>query len=177
MACSKATTVSCWPARAAWCFDRARDPRRLRGSARRADGQPAAGHGPGLADAGRVADGAGAAAAGRRARLSFAEAALLPCTAADLGAARPGRRTFACRRRMAANCAWPNRPAASSRWPRIWPKASSPPAPARQLVATVEFSEYPAAAAELPRIGDAFRLDIERIIGLAPGPGHCLGFG
>ena len=38
----------------------------------------------------------------------------------------------------------------------------------RQLVATVAFSEYPAAAAELPRIGDAFRLDIERITAFHP---------
>jgi iron complex transport system substrate-binding protein len=35
-----------------------------------------------------------------------------------------------------------------------------------QLVATVEYSEYPQAAAEIPRIGDAFRLDIERIVTL-----------
>jgi iron complex transport system substrate-binding protein len=33
-----------------------------------------------------------------------------------------------------------------------------------QLIATVEYSEYPSAAAEIPRIGDAFRLDIERIV-------------
>jgi iron complex transport system substrate-binding protein len=37
-----------------------------------------------------------------------------------------------------------------------------------RLVATVEYSEYPPAAAQLPRIGDAFRLDIERILALAP---------
>jgi len=37
-----------------------------------------------------------------------------------------------------------------------------------QLVATVEYSEYPAAAADVPRIGDAFRLDIERIMALRP---------
>jgi iron complex transport system substrate-binding protein len=36
------------------------------------------------------------------------------------------------------------------------------------LVATVEFSDYPAAAAALPRIGDAFRFDLERIMGLRP---------
>lgn len=34
------------------------------------------------------------------------------------------------------------------------------------LIATVEYSEYPQGAAEVPRIGDAFRLDIERIITL-----------
>jgi iron complex transport system substrate-binding protein len=34
------------------------------------------------------------------------------------------------------------------------------------LIATVEYSEYPAAAVEIPRIGDAFRLDIEQIIAL-----------
>ena len=34
------------------------------------------------------------------------------------------------------------------------------------LVATVVWSDYPEAAAALPRIGDAFRLDLERIVGL-----------
>jgi iron complex transport system substrate-binding protein len=37
-----------------------------------------------------------------------------------------------------------------------------------QVVATVEYSEFPAAAAHIPRIGDAFRLDIERIVALHP---------
>lgn len=37
-----------------------------------------------------------------------------------------------------------------------------------RLVATVEYSEYPPAAAALPRVGDAFRLDIERIVALQP---------
>ena len=36
------------------------------------------------------------------------------------------------------------------------------------LVGTVAWSDYPPEAAELPRIGDAFRLDLERIIGLDP---------
>lgn len=35
-------------------------------------------------------------------------------------------------------------------------------------MATVEYSEYPEPAARLPRIGDAFRLDIERIVALRP---------
>jgi len=34
------------------------------------------------------------------------------------------------------------------------------------LVGTVAWSDYPAEAAELPVIGDAFRLDLERIVGL-----------
>lgn len=38
----------------------------------------------------------------------------------------------------------------------------------RQVIATVEYSEFPAAAADIPRIGDAFRLDIERIVALRP---------
>ena len=38
----------------------------------------------------------------------------------------------------------------------------------RELVATVEYSEYPAAAISIPRVGDAFRLDIERIVALQP---------
>ena len=38
----------------------------------------------------------------------------------------------------------------------------------RQLVATVEYSEFPAPAVDIPRIGDAFRLDIERIVALQP---------
>ena len=37
-----------------------------------------------------------------------------------------------------------------------------------QLLATVEYSEYPPEAAAVPRIGDAFRLDIERIVALRP---------
>jgi len=37
-----------------------------------------------------------------------------------------------------------------------------------QVVATVEYSEFPAAAVHIPRIGDAFRLDIERIVALHP---------
>ena len=36
------------------------------------------------------------------------------------------------------------------------------------LIATVEYSEYPEAAAQAPRIGDAFRIDIERIVSLKP---------
>lgn len=36
------------------------------------------------------------------------------------------------------------------------------------IVATVEFSEFPDTAREIPRIGDAFRLDIERIVALHP---------
>ena len=38
----------------------------------------------------------------------------------------------------------------------------------KRLLATVEYSDYPAAAAEIPRVGDAFRLDIERIASLQP---------
>lgn len=37
-----------------------------------------------------------------------------------------------------------------------------------RLVATVEYSNYPDAAKEVPRIGDAFRIDVERIITLHP---------
>jgi iron complex transport system substrate-binding protein len=36
------------------------------------------------------------------------------------------------------------------------------------LLATVEYSEYPEAAARLPRVGDAFRLDIEGIVAQRP---------
>jgi iron complex transport system substrate-binding protein len=39
---------------------------------------------------------------------------------------------------------------------------------ADELVAVSEFSDYPEAARALPRIGDAFRLDYERIVSLAP---------
>jgi len=35
-----------------------------------------------------------------------------------------------------------------------------------RLIATVEYSEYPDAAANIPRIGDAFRLDLEQIVTL-----------
>jgi iron complex transport system substrate-binding protein len=37
-----------------------------------------------------------------------------------------------------------------------------------RIVATVEYSNYPAPAADLPRVGDAFRLDLERILSLQP---------
>jgi len=45
------------------------------------------------------------------------------------------------------------------------------------LIATVEYSEYPEAAAAVPRIGDAFRIDVERVVSLKPDyrqstPGH-----
>jgi len=36
------------------------------------------------------------------------------------------------------------------------------------LVGTVEYSDYPAAARAIPRVGDAFRLDRERIMSLRP---------
>ena len=36
------------------------------------------------------------------------------------------------------------------------------------LLATVEYSEYPEEAAQLPRVGDAFRLDIEGIVAQRP---------
>jgi iron complex transport system substrate-binding protein len=38
----------------------------------------------------------------------------------------------------------------------------------QQLVGVVEFSDYPAAAADIPRIGDAFRVDYEAISLLHP---------
>jgi iron complex transport system substrate-binding protein len=37
-----------------------------------------------------------------------------------------------------------------------------------RLIATVEYSDYPESARDVPRIGDAFRLDIERIVALRP---------
>jgi len=39
---------------------------------------------------------------------------------------------------------------------------------AGQIVAVSAYSDYPEAAKSLPRIGDAFRLDYERIVALAP---------
>ncbi len=36
------------------------------------------------------------------------------------------------------------------------------------LVGTVEYSDYPQAARDIPRVGDAFRLDRERIMSLRP---------
>ncbi len=38
----------------------------------------------------------------------------------------------------------------------------------QNLVATVEYSEYPEAAASVPRIGDAFAIDVERVLALSP---------
>jgi iron complex transport system substrate-binding protein len=37
-----------------------------------------------------------------------------------------------------------------------------------QIVGTVEFSDYPQAARAIPRIGDAFRIDYERLLALHP---------
>ncbi len=37
-----------------------------------------------------------------------------------------------------------------------------------RIVGAVAFSDYPAAARRIPRVGDAFRLDLERILALAP---------
>jgi iron complex transport system substrate-binding protein len=36
------------------------------------------------------------------------------------------------------------------------------------LVGTVEYSDYPAAARELPRVGDAWRVDVESVLALRP---------
>lgn len=36
------------------------------------------------------------------------------------------------------------------------------------LVGTVEYSDYPAAAQRLPRVGDAWRVDLERVLALKP---------
>ena len=38
----------------------------------------------------------------------------------------------------------------------------------KNLVATVEHSRYPEAAASVPRIGDAFAIDVERVLALSP---------
>jgi iron complex transport system substrate-binding protein len=37
-----------------------------------------------------------------------------------------------------------------------------------RLIAAVEFSDYPPAARQLPRVGDAFHVDYERVLQLAP---------
>ena len=114
-----------------------------------------------------MADGAGAAVAGRRARLSLPKplhclfllltwaplsgAADIPLPQADgseLRLPEPARRVVTLAPHLA--------------------EGAFAAGAGRQLVATVAFSEYPAAAAELPRIGDAFRLDIERITALHP---------
>jgi iron complex transport system substrate-binding protein len=36
------------------------------------------------------------------------------------------------------------------------------------LVGTVDYSDYPAAARQLPRVGDAWRVDVERVLALRP---------
>ena len=38
----------------------------------------------------------------------------------------------------------------------------------KQLIATVEYSNFPPPVRDLPRIGDAFRFDLERIVALEP---------
>jgi iron complex transport system substrate-binding protein len=38
-----------------------------------------------------------------------------------------------------------------------------------QLIATVEYSDYPEQVTAIPRVGDAFRIDVERIVSLKPG--------
>ncbi|MGH8236099.1 MAG: ABC transporter substrate-binding protein, partial [Steroidobacteraceae bacterium] len=37
-----------------------------------------------------------------------------------------------------------------------------------RIVATVEYSNHPDAARDIPRIGDAFRVDLERLLALRP---------
>lgn len=37
-----------------------------------------------------------------------------------------------------------------------------------RILGTVEYSDYPAAARRIPRIGDAFRVDLERLVAIAP---------
>lgn len=37
-----------------------------------------------------------------------------------------------------------------------------------RLIATVAYSDYPPEASELPRVGDAFRIDLERVLTLRP---------
>lgn len=37
-----------------------------------------------------------------------------------------------------------------------------------RIVATVEYSDHPEAARKIPRIGDAFRVDLERLVALRP---------
>lgn len=37
-----------------------------------------------------------------------------------------------------------------------------------RIVATVEYSDYPDAARRIPRIGDAFLIDVERLVAIAP---------
>ncbi len=37
-----------------------------------------------------------------------------------------------------------------------------------RIVATVEFSDHPDAARDIPRIGDAFRVDLERLLAMRP---------
>jgi iron complex transport system substrate-binding protein len=37
-----------------------------------------------------------------------------------------------------------------------------------QIVGTVEYSDYPQAARKIPRIGDAFRVDLERVLAVQP---------
>lgn len=37
-----------------------------------------------------------------------------------------------------------------------------------RIVATVEYSDYPRAALSIPRVGDAFRVDMERLLALEP---------
>lgn len=88
---------------------------------------------------------------------------------------------------LAALALWPGFSAAASTSPAA-PEAKSPaPAPPRLvslapnltelayaagagglLVGTVEWSDYPAAAQALPRVGDAWRLDYERVLALRP---------
>ncbi len=36
------------------------------------------------------------------------------------------------------------------------------------LLATVEYADYPAAAKQIPRVGDAFRVDMEKLLALKP---------
>ena len=45
----------------------------------------------------------------------------------------------------------------------------------REVVATVEYSDEPPAARQVPRIGDVAAIDMERLVALAAGPGGAVG--
>jgi len=68
-------------------------------------------------------------------------------------------------------CGQPPAPAARERIVSVAPNLTEmlfAAGAADQVVAVSAFSDYPEAARALPQIGDAFRLDYERIVALAP---------
>lgn len=68
---------------------------------------------------------------------------------------------------LASSLAWAAAPRIVSLAPSLTELSFTAGAGA-DVIATVDYSDYPPAAKSIPRIGDAFRVDLERLLGLKP---------